>query len=529
MSNCPTAAATLNPKSAEIWSDSASRTEPMIASNGAGYLAVFRVTDGGDNPIRKIYATRIDSNSGAYLDNPPLYLGMGKTPSVASNGTDYLVMWSTQAGHNQRLVRANGSLGPEKQYAILTSWESQRPIGLTFNGVYFAASGNGGLFTRIDPDGTFIDNPLKSGQGGGGEVVLADTTPTTDRRTFMVLQEAGVGALIDVGNFLVRSQTGSVISPTSMLLSGYNQPFGASDGTNFFVIARFGEGYNVKGLLVDPLTGAQLVGSSTLNLTLDTHEELRGASYDGKSFNVFSIAFPDNQEPRLLMRRFGPTLTPVADEPANGMLINDQAMRLDLGTTYAGFASDGNGCTLVAYTVLDVDRFGNSIKARFINDGATGPCGQGVVPGGTAGSGSGSGGRGSGGGASGGGSGSSNGAGAGGAHALGGNSGTSAGASGVGEGAAGSGKSGASHGGADSGGAQGADDAGAAGVGFGVAGTSELDAGASNAGGSRSDNGGGCGCRVTGTPAAHSWAILALGVGLLRRRRERRAAQCNAS
>jgi hypothetical protein len=69
------------------------QTEPAIASNGSNYLVVWTETGPGG---MSIYGTRVATTGGA-LDRGGFVIGTGQrermAPAVASDGTDYLVAW----------------------------------------------------------------------------------------------------------------------------------------------------------------------------------------------------------------------------------------------------------------------------------------------------------------------------------------------------------------------------------------------------------------------------------------------------
>jgi hypothetical protein len=83
-----------------VTADAVVRTHPVMAFNGTHYLVVWRSTRGSWSDI---YATRV-SQEGAVLDPRGIAVSNGPgnkaDPSVASNGTDFLVVWSQMYGGN---------------------------------------------------------------------------------------------------------------------------------------------------------------------------------------------------------------------------------------------------------------------------------------------------------------------------------------------------------------------------------------------------------------------------------------------
>jgi hypothetical protein len=100
-----------------VAADVTSRTHPVLAFNGTNYLLVWRSLRGG---LYDMYATRV-SSTGMVLDPEgiPVSNGPGDvaTPHLASNGTDFFVVWNDNRSGNTwsiygALVTAAGEVSP---------------------------------------------------------------------------------------------------------------------------------------------------------------------------------------------------------------------------------------------------------------------------------------------------------------------------------------------------------------------------------------------------------------------------------
>ncbi|HEV3469226.1 MAG TPA: Ig-like domain-containing protein [Pyrinomonadaceae bacterium] len=89
------------------------QSEPRMASNGNGFLAVFNSQTSG---VHRVMGQHLDA-AGAAVDQEPFVIAEGGTansPSVAWNGSAYLVVWEarTATGTKQTFARAVPSSGP---------------------------------------------------------------------------------------------------------------------------------------------------------------------------------------------------------------------------------------------------------------------------------------------------------------------------------------------------------------------------------------------------------------------------------
>jgi hypothetical protein len=125
-----------------------------------------------------IYGARVRASDGLLLDGPPDTGGIGvstvverqENPSVASNGTDYFVMWSDILGVGGRdiygsRVASDGTVLDPAGIAVSTAASGQQRPSVASNGTsYFAAwqdwrSGTDWNIygARVASDGTVLD------------------------------------------------------------------------------------------------------------------------------------------------------------------------------------------------------------------------------------------------------------------------------------------------------------------------------------------------------------------------------------
>lgn len=349
------------------------RANPAVASNGEGYLVVFSRTDGaGGNDV---LGARIDAKNGAFLDDPPLLIGRGVQPNVESNGTDYLVVWNdSSTTFAQRWVQHDGKMGAAKTSTALGGGWVNEPVHLAFNGKYFGL-GILDRFARADASGVALDSPPLAIGLGGQAIVLADTAPTPDKRTFLIVHQTKPDTTADVRGYRVRSDSGALFSNPTSIAPGHNTPLGVSDGTNLLVVSHSGDTNVWDGAFVDAVSGLPSA-SPTFKLSLadNDDESVRAVGFDGRNFGVLTEAFDrDAATTSRTLRRYDAGLLPV-DE-----LEVTPASRL---SGRLSVASSSKGCSLLVYSSFDLDRMGFAIKGQFVSDAPEAACGELVGTGG---------------------------------------------------------------------------------------------------------------------------------------------------
>lgn len=492
------------------------RYSPRLASNGSTYLAVFeRASTAYPSNPREIVATRVDPATGAYLDDPPILVGIGEDAGVASDGTDYLVLslgWeSGELRYWTRKLLADGTLLPARAGRLEDSG-SWLDIELTWNGTYYGAQFRS-MAARFDADGEIVLPEaggayaplLGSGFGDQRAAVVADTMPAADMRTFLYVG-SGSSIVSDVTGVRVRALTGAVLGSTT-IAAGHWNPVATSDGTRALVVSQDRETNEWWGRFVDFVTGLPIEGSAKLLPDL-TDTSVARVFFDDGTFGVTALLEGPPRSVHLF--RYTQELERVAGDPAEGTPLTH--FDGNLHDHSAALAANGRGA--FAYGADDLDRLGLAVKLSFFStDGSAPPeppvGGEGGAGSGAAGSGSGDAGEtGMSAGGTPNGDAGNDGVGAGGAPdgsagspSAGNTSGGSSGASG---GASGSANA---TGGSNNAGAPGSDEGGTAGAAAGSAGR----AGSGDRGGDDA----GCGCRAGATARPTGSLLVAFALSLL--------------
>ncbi|AKT38187.1 hypothetical protein [Chondromyces crocatus] len=365
---------------------------PALASNGANTLVVWQASD------RRIHGVRVDP-SGTLLDVPPFTIGPPnpgpagqRTPTVAFDGTSYVVAWKDSAHQHYynrleatRVTPQGAVLDPagilvadepalDHFYASPeAAFDGQNTV-LTFTRGAFEEFAQTLYTTRIspsgavlDPDGVLlidaaIDSAIAS-NGAGAFVVW------TDQSTFDWTGGTGIR-----GTRLAND--GSVLDTPSLLLAtsgnGQTQPAIAFDGVNHLVVWADDRAYVINergtdilaarvspdGTLLDP-TGIEIATGIGFQFA-------PRAVFDGANTLVAWWSFPSYLG--------GPSDIVYDAEYArispSGQRLDPTPIRLPLASYDQepfGLASNGNGALLVA------DGFDGVQGVLIAQDGTHGP------------------------------------------------------------------------------------------------------------------------------------------------------------
>jgi MYXO-CTERM domain-containing protein len=261
---------------------------PRVVSNGNGYLVVFASG-------KKVYATRMDPQSGAYLDDPRLQLAdnLAGLTAVASLGSDYLVVWVVNMNGvlGRAIVHADGTVTTLPTYKIPTTLSVLiENVQVAGNGTYYLLAWRTSIFlqgirlmpdgsTQVDADPINFDTTLTN--MSTAFTVLGDTTPAPDRKSFLLFYEPASDAVVR----RFRSESGAVISPLTTVATGVvgqTLMTAATDGTRFlatWVLDNANE--TLHAAFVDPVSGTLVAGSETSVMDVGSSRRLGRSWYDG--------------------------------------------------------------------------------------------------------------------------------------------------------------------------------------------------------------------------------------------------------
>jgi MYXO-CTERM domain-containing protein len=334
--------------------------QEAIASNGAGYLVVWIDSrDGG----RDVYAARVDA-TGTTLDLPahrvstiePTWMG---EPAVASDGTNYLVLWDNGNGKPTNLGvsvvdGATGAASPQQLFPV-NSYEPAAVFGGSQYLALWSASDSTGtnvyvFGARFDRQGNMLDTtPIQVMTTGS--TTSYNVKVATDGTDFLAVWQASSvimaaridkdGKVLDVPPLTVR--------PGDVTVS-QSSPGVAFDGTSYLVVWR-DLNFNVRGAHVG--RDGSLPDATSLPILVSSTNTLYDApalAFDGTNFALAYERDVDdanlNSTASLLLQVFSPTLAAVAGGGVTNVCVN-----CTIATTPTVAA--GNGQALMGFVRPD--------------------------------------------------------------------------------------------------------------------------------------------------------------------------------
>ncbi|WP_223639439.1 Ig-like domain-containing protein [Corallococcus sp. EGB] len=266
-----------DPMGIAISTSAGAKSQPAAASNGTDYFVVWE--DERNDGVGDIFGARV-SGLGVVLDAQGIALATGthsqRTPSVASNGSDYLVAWKDTVNIDESdifgtRVTSTGAVLDGPGFEISTAEKMQANPSVASNGEdYFVVwtdnrSGYNGLRgTRVTNGGTVVDV-------AGQELSPSGDSPAVafNGTDYFIAWESGWDA------FGMRvTQAGGILDSTGIILalaaSTQTAPVVASNGTDFLVVwyDRRNLGESIVGVRVDPL--GEVLDPSGLEIALGT-------------------------------------------------------------------------------------------------------------------------------------------------------------------------------------------------------------------------------------------------------------------
>ncbi|QSQ24342.1 cadherin-like domain-containing protein [Pyxidicoccus parkwayensis] len=228
----------------------AAQDEPAVASNGSGYFVAWQDYRQGHY---EIYGTRITSD-GAIQDTLGLQLSRGgnslSRPKVASNGTDYLVVWHAvpESGNARVLasrIVASASEPDVTPFVVLPDEDSMQlaPSVASKGTDYLVAWMNGGSQqglrgTRVSSTGTILD-PAGLTLSTVGHSILPWTAMASNGTSYLVVwEDERQNSVGDIYGTRVTS-AGVVEAPQGFAIAqgewSHREPTVASNGTDYLV------------------------------------------------------------------------------------------------------------------------------------------------------------------------------------------------------------------------------------------------------------------------------------------------------
>ena len=227
------------------------QSRPSVAFNGTNYLAVWGDPRSGNTAEADIYGTRV-TPAGVVLDPAGIAIstasGYQFTPSVSSDGTNYLVAWSDgrSGGTDVYAARVSpaGTVLEPAGIPISTTASSGFPR-IAFDGTnYLVVWQDSRSGTSSDIYGARVSlqagacKTTTRGSSSGRRLTPGPPSVASDGTNYLVAWQDARGATLDIYGARV-SQAGVVQEPAGILISGATNdqqaPSVAYGGTNYLV------------------------------------------------------------------------------------------------------------------------------------------------------------------------------------------------------------------------------------------------------------------------------------------------------
>ncbi|UCF80610.1 MAG: hypothetical protein JSV08_08910 [Acidobacteriota bacterium] len=249
----------LDPAGIAVSTAASDQQYPSAASNGTDYFIAWR--DFRNDIDADIYGGRVRASDGALLDGPPDTGGIAAStaannqeyPSAVSNGTDYFVVWEDwRSGTNRDIygarVAPDGTVLDSTGIAVTTEANDQRYPSVASNGTdYFVVwedwrSGTTDIYgARVAPDGTVLDPAgIAVSTEANGQFSSSVTSNGTDYFVTWEDYRNDGGCLCNTDIYGARvAPDGTVLDPAGIAVSTTVDiqlyPSVASNGADYFV------------------------------------------------------------------------------------------------------------------------------------------------------------------------------------------------------------------------------------------------------------------------------------------------------
>ncbi len=377
------AGAVLDPVGMPVTVVANNQLSPAVAFDGINYLVVWEDDRNGGFGSSDIYGTRV-SVAGEVLDPSGIVISTAVDgqwrPSVAFDGTNYLVVWEDKRNSNQSMlssydvygarVSVEGEVLDTSGIAIAQVGYAQWNPSVAFGGMNCLVVWEDGrnqntseiYAARVSVDGVVLD-PAGIPISRGAENSRHNPSIAFSGTNYLVVWEdqSGGSSYYDIYGArlsLTGKLLGSGVTAISTAANGQQYPSAAFDGTNYLVVwedSRSGSGYgydDIYGARVSVL-GAVLDTSGIAISTAAYGQLYPSVAFDGTNYLVAwedysgGSGYPDIHGARVKVG--GEVLDP------DGLVISAAAD----GQHYPAVAR-GAGCTtLIAYSCFSPAPYGS--------------------------------------------------------------------------------------------------------------------------------------------------------------------------
>jgi len=311
-----------DPSGILIASSAGAQGKPAVAFDGTNYLVVWQEDRGGGPPF-DIYGMRI-TPGGYYLDTDPIPIstvsGSQEYPAVAfDNDSIYLVVWQDDRSgsgydiYGARVTTSGNVLDPPG-IAISTATGRQRFPSVAFDGTNFlvvwgderGGSSTDDIYgTLVEPDGNVVSP--------SGNVIADDANwqdnPSVafDGTNYLVVWDDFGSGPFEEDIYGVRvNQSGIPVDGSSIAIStatkGQYRPVVAFDGTNYLVVwfdRRTSNASDIYGTRVNP-AGTILDASGTPIIVFTGTQEKPFIAFNGIDYLVGCENYQDESPGNIL-------------------------------------------------------------------------------------------------------------------------------------------------------------------------------------------------------------------------------------
>ncbi|MCD4697022.1 MAG: hypothetical protein K8S16_12365, partial [Bacteroidales bacterium] len=227
----------------------------------------------------------------------------GSDVCVASDGTDYFVVWNQDGTDEKEIygarVSADGEVLDEEAIEIMVGEGNDRYPDIAFNGTNYLvawkdedANDSENIYAkRVSPEGVVLDNDKIEVCTYDGEQGKVAVCAGNNGMFFIVWNDKRNNNIRDIYGARMDND-GNVLDPDGFMIKSDSEdqwdPAVAFDGTNFFVVWDEDSGYDVTGIFgarVDTLGSVLDPGGFTV-CDVNSYQETPDVTFDGTNYIV---------------------------------------------------------------------------------------------------------------------------------------------------------------------------------------------------------------------------------------------------
>jgi large repetitive protein len=348
----------LEPAGIEISTVANEQESPSVAFDGNNYLVVWQDRRSSSYDI---YGSRI-SQFGIVLDSTGFVISPAarnqQSPSVAFDGSDYLVVWEDYRNNDTisdiygTRVSPNGIVLDSTGIAISTDQNSQKSPSVAFDGTNYLVvwqdyrNRSWDIYgTRVTQSGAVFDSTGIAISTAANSQKLPSVA--FDGTNYLVVWGDERNGAPDIYGTMV-TQSGTVLNPSGIVIihAAYWQvsPSVAFDGSNYLIVWQDGRRrweYDIYGTRVNQ-SGIVLDSTGIAISTASNSQELPSVAFDGINYLV---VWQEGRNNDTISDVYGARITP------SGLVVDSFAISLQSGNQFSPALAHGTSNNmLIAYS-----------------------------------------------------------------------------------------------------------------------------------------------------------------------------------